>query len=500
MASIGIIDIGSNSMRLVLFETGDQGNFQIINDLKESVRLEEGMLETRDITAEKIDQAIEVLLMFKAMCTSNNVQEIIAIGTQAVRNANNREQFVQRVMEETGLSLQILSGEEEAYLDYVGVVRSMITDDCLIMDMGGGSTEFIWSRNGEMVNSISIPLGSINLTRRFGLHDEISDNQIQALHDYLQKSFDAVPWLRNNTARTLVGIGGSIRNIGKIDRRRKNYPLDLNHNYYLAKTDVEHIVKQLTGTNLIGRKGIKGLAGDRADIIVAPALTLAFIMNYCRLDNMVVSGNGLREGFVFNHMGGDLRQKDNPLDFSIYNNLHNYKLNIRHAEHVFRLSQTLFKQLQPLHNLGQETEIVLKTAAFLHHSGLNIRYYNYHEHSFYMILNCGLMGLTHRELLLSAYVAAAHNKDNYKVDVYRYQPLLNPEDVTVIHKLGLLIRIAEGLDRSMNSNTADIQCSILKDAVVIKTIAAVSNSLEINEALKSSTYFKKLFRRQLIIV
>jgi exopolyphosphatase/guanosine-5'-triphosphate,3'-diphosphate pyrophosphatase len=150
--------------------------------------------------------------------------------------------------------------------------------------------------------------------------------------------------------------------------------------------------------------------------------------------------------------------------------------------------------------MDRELKTVLKTAAFLHHSGLNIRYYNYHEHSFYMIVNCGLLGLTHRELLLSAYVAAAHNKDNLKVDLQHHNQVIQREDVTVVHKMGLLIKIAEGLDRSMNGSTVDLQCSIVKDTVVVKTITNSNNTLEISEAMKSSGYFKKLFGKHLIIV
>jgi exopolyphosphatase/guanosine-5'-triphosphate,3'-diphosphate pyrophosphatase len=327
VASLGIIDIGSNSIRLVLFETGTKGNFQIVNDLKESVRLEEGMLDDLNISEAKMEQAIDVLQMFKNMCVANEVEEIIAFGTQATRMANNRNVFLERVLESTGIKIQVLSGEEEAYFDYVAVVRSMRIDDCLIMDMGGGSTELVWCKNNELLHSISLPIGTINLTRKFKLDDNVGDEQLKSLRKYLQQQLDQVPWLKEVTAQTLIGIGGSIRNIGKIDRRRRNYPLDINHNYIMDKQDVKSLADELAEVDLKGRKEVKGLAGDRADIIVAPAQTFAYVLDYCCLDTLIVSGNGLREGYVFSHLWGDLSMQRNPLDFSLYNTLYNYHLN-----------------------------------------------------------------------------------------------------------------------------------------------------------------------------
>jgi exopolyphosphatase/guanosine-5'-triphosphate,3'-diphosphate pyrophosphatase len=500
MYNIGIIDIGSNSIRLILVQIGENKNFKIINDLKESVRLEEGMMPNQEISEAKIEKAIDVLAMFKSMCESINTTEIITIGTEAIRNSSNRDQIIQKVFEATGLKIKILSGEEEAYYSFLGVAKSMQqSENSLIMDMGGGSTELIWNQSGQLIHSISLPFGAINLTHRFKIQDVINHNQITSLQNYMREMLDQVPWLKKIKAKNLVGIGGSVRNIGKIDRRNKNYPLDITHNYVMNTGDVKNILSDLSSVDLQGRKEVKGLAKDRADIIVGATAALYCLLDYCNIDKMTISGSGLREGFIFSYLGYDVANIC-PLEFSIYNSLNNYNLNISHAEQVYRLSLALFNQLQPLHGLDEKLVKVLKTASFMHHSGLNIRYYNYHEHSFYMVMHCGLLGLTHRELLLSAYVAAAHNKDNYKLDLRTYAHLLKRDDVLPVHKLGLFVKIAESLDRSLSNNILDIKCSIINNTVVIKTISNSYNALEINEAQKAAAYFRKLFKKKLLVV
>lgn len=500
MKIIGIIDIGSNSIRLVLVRFGDRGSFKIINDLKESVRLEEGMEKSNHISAERIDKAIQTLKMFKCMCQSSGTAEIIVVGTEALRRAVNRDVMLARVEQETGLVVKVLSGQEEAYYDYLGVVNSMHISNALLMDMGGGSTELVWMKDGRLHQSVSLPIGTINLGQRFKLSGKVAPEQQKALKDYLFKQYQKVPWLKQVEVDCLIGIGGSVRNIAKIDRRCKGYALEITHHYETSLQDIQNIYSELAAMSLDERSNVRGLSRERSDLIVGGVANVFYLMEYCSLNQLVVSGNGLREGLIFNNMQESGIEIPDPLHYSIYNHLDSFNLSRDHAEHVYQLSRTLFEQLRDIHGIEPAWENCLKTGAMLHHSGLTVNYNNYHEHSLYMILNSGLGGITHRDLLISALIAAAHNKDNYKVDVRLYRHLLDKSDVDVIHKLGLLVRIAEGLDRSLSGRIKEIQCTVHGDAVIIKTISRVDVSLEINEANKSAPYFKRVFHKDLIIV
>ena len=500
MKTIGIIDLGSNSIRLVLVKFGEQGNFRIINDYKISARLEEGMGEQGSIAPERVDRAIEALRIFKDICEAVGAQEIIATGTEALRRAANREELLERARRECGIEVRVLSGKEEAYYGFFGVAHSMKPEHALLMDIGGGSTELTLVENGELKAATSLHLGTINLTSRFGLQDRVEAEVAEALDDYLIKAFAGVPWLKDVACPVLIGIGGSSRTLAKIDRRRRDYPLDLLHNYEMPVEDVEGIYRTLLPMNLDQRRKIKGLSRDRADLLTGAVAAMAVLMKYCKIPQMRVSGSGLREGLIYSYLVEQGIDVDDPLDFSLRNQMYNYDLNQPHAKQVTRLSLQLYEQLQELHDLEPEMVAVLKTAAMLHASGLAVRYYNYHLHSFYLILNSGINGLSQRELLMAAYVGAVHAKEDFKVDLDMYRKLLERGDVIRIQKLALILRIAEGLDRTMCGRVEDLQINILRDTVVIKTIAAAQLDLELKVANRSAELFKKVFKKKLLVV
>jgi len=500
LKTIGIIDLGSNSIRLVLVRVGDKGNFKIINDYKVSVRLEEGMGEKGGMEQARMERALEALRTFRDICDSVEADEIIATGTEALRRAANREELLERARSECGIEVRVLSGQEEAWYGYFGVAHSMKPEHALLMDIGGGSTELTLVENGELKASTSLHVGTINLTSRFALQSRLEPLQASALEKYLAKSFAGVPWLRNLGCPMLIGIGGSSRTLAKIDRRCKNYPLDLHHNYEMSAEDVTGIYHSLLPMSLEQRRKIKGLSRDRADLLTGAVAAMAVLMDYCNIPTLRVSANGLREGLIYEYLDRQGIRPDDPLDFSLQSQIYNYDLNEKHARQVTALSLSLYDQLQPLHGLEPAMARVLKAAAMLHASGLALRYYNYPLHSFYLILNSDINGLSQRELLLAAYVAVTHAKQDYKIDVEHYKPLLGREDVERIQKLALLLRIAEGLDRTMCSRVERVAISTLGDDVVIKTVANGRIDLELKDANRSAELFKKVFKKKLLVV
>ncbi|MGE5389592.1 MAG: exopolyphosphatase [Deltaproteobacteria bacterium] len=500
MKTIGIIDLGSNTIRLVLVKVGEQGNFRIINDYKVSVRLEEGMGEKGGMEKERVERALDALRTFKDICNSAEADEIIATGTEALRRAANRDELIERARQECGIEIKVLSGEEEAWYGYFGVAHSMKPEHALLMDIGGGSTELTLVEDGKLKASTSLHVGTINLTTRFGLQDRLEPQQVSALEKHLAKSFAGVPWLRKLSCPVLIGIGGSSRTLAKVDRRRKAYPLDLHQNYEMSAEDVTDIYRSLLPLTLEQRRNIKGLSRDRADLLTGAVAAMAVLMDYCNIPTLRISANGLREGLIYEYLDKQGIRPDDPLDFSLQNQIYNYDLNERHARQVTALSLSIYNQLQPLHGLEPAMARVLKTAAMMHASGLALRYYNYPLHSFYLVLNSGINGLSQRELLLAAYVAVTHAKHDHKVDVDKYKVLIKREDVDAIHKLAVILRIAEGLDRTMCSRVDQVDVSILGEEVVIKTTTNGRTDMELRDANRSAELFRKIFKKKLLVV
>lgn len=500
MRKIGIIDIGSNSVRLVLVKIGHNGGFKIFSDVKESVRLGMGMDDNLKLKEDRIDLAIKTLKLFKIMCDATNVDEILAVATAAVRKAKNRDYFLDRVQEEVGIKIRVLSGKEEAFYAYWGVINSIDIDKGLIMDIGGGSTELILVENRKITNSISLPFGSINLAQNFKLGNKVKEDDIKGLESFLIENYSSISWLSNTKGYPLIGVGGTIRNMGNIVRKSSNYPLDITHNFIMDKSDVNNVYKLVKGKNLSERKKIKGLSKDRADIFVGVSGAVCKLFEHCKLKSLVVSGSGIREGLIYDYILNTTQPVNNVLDFSIDNIASKYELDIEHANHIYKLTSSLYTQI-----IGEEKSTVnipklIKTSSILHDTGINIRFYNHTQHSFYMILNAGINGLTHKELLMSAYIAALHRNKKFKINWVRYKKLLSSEDVEIIRKLGVLLRIAESFDICFNRRVNDVKCNVSSEEVGIQIIADTNPEAEINHALSASEQFKKIFKKKLSII
>ncbi len=501
MKKIGIIDIGSNSMRLVLAEIKENTAFKIIDELKETVRLAEGLTITEELDLAHIENALQTLKMFKKLCDAQPTDKIITVATAAVRKATNSQILLCRAKEELNLDIQILSGEEEGYFDFWGIINSMALPDGLIIDLGGASTELIWFQNRKIIECLSLPIGAINLTQRFQL-DKVNCPQTQEereadLQKYLLNIYNQIPWLSKLGKIPLIGAGGTFRNIGKIDRNQKKYPLSIAHNYEMNSKDLFDIYTQVSITPLKKRKKIKGLSRDRADIFLSAITTIWLLIDFCQLERILISGNGLREGLIYKLLLTD-QPVDDVLDFSIHNIITNYDLNQSHSMHIFKLTKSLYYQLIDIHQIKINLDRVLKTASMLHDAGINIRYYGHQEHSFYMILNAGINGLSQKELLMSALLASAHRKSR-PGKKSEYKGILNKEELKDIYKIGILLRIAESFDRSLNRIIQDVQCEITEGIVRIKTIAKEKPELEIKDAMTAAEDFKKLFKKSLII-
>ena len=500
MKKIGIIDIGSNSVRLVIAQIHNDNSFRIVTELKEIVRLAQGLEKELKLQPDRMEKAIHTLKVYKDACHTAGTTEIIAVATEAVRKATNKEEFLKRVVEEVGIEIRILSGQEEAYYDYFAVVNSMDLRNGLIMDIGGSSTELIWIKDRKRIESISLPFGAINLTHQFGLSNRIEEEKEKHLKQFLLDFYKQVPWLEKLKGQPLIGIGGTIRNIGKIDRKGKNYPLDITHNYQIKNTDLFEIYESARSKTLSQRKKIKGLSDDRADIFVGATAAVSMLAEYCEIQDIFISGHGVREGLIYSYLRPEESMVENILDFSINNLLLNHDVNTFNSSHVYYLLQSLYEQLKPIHTINEDMSKILKTSSMLHSLGISIRYYDYHKHSFYMILNSEINGLTHRELLMSACVVASHRKNLSKVDAVHYKVLLSNEDMENIQNLGLLLRIATCLNARMNGNVEKIHCSFKDEQVFIKTLAKNNPSFEINQAMECASSFKKLFKKELIIV
>ena len=449
MEKLGIIDLGSNSARLVIVDLFQEGYFMVEDEIKESVRLGQDMDRDGFLKPQRVAETIKTLKMFKRLSEASHVDRIIPVATAAVRHA------------------------------YRGVINSMDVPKGIILEIGGGSTKIVYYNRRTILHYATLGFGAVTLTDLFADEGVVEpDTQ-------------------------MIGVGGTFRNLYKINRLVRKYPLSIVHNYSFAADDFRSVYEMVRVLDVEKRKRIRGLSPNRADIMPAALAIVKSFLDYLHIENFLVSGCGLREGIMFNQAVPmtEERPLSDVLGYSLSTLLKYYGCDEAHVEHVVKLSIQLFKQLRVLHKFPRVYLKVLKIAASLHDCGKRVRFYNNQQHSRYIILNSPIHGATHREIVLAAFVAGCHTKEDLaSSDWARYKDIVSEEDVEIVRKLGVLLRIAESLDRSGQGVVTGINCDVLGDSVIMKTEVTGDATLEISQALKANTDFKRTFKKNLEIL
>ncbi|MDE6676297.1 MAG: Ppx/GppA family phosphatase [Clostridia bacterium] len=503
MEKIGIIDLGSNSARLVIVKMFGDGHFMVEDELKESVRLGQDMDRDGFLKPQRVAETIKTLKMFRRLCDANGVERIIAVATAAVRRAKNQRSFLDEIQASCGLKVTVLSEEEEATLVYRGVINSMDMPKGIILEIGGGSTKIIYYNRRSILNYATLAFGAVTLTDLFK-NDGTPKEQTAKIEEFFAEQFKKIEWLSEVDPETpLIGVGGSFRNLYKMNRIVRKYPLNVVHNYTFATEDFRSIYEMVRELDVEKRKRIRGLSPARADIMPAALAIIKSFTDYMHIESFTVSGCGLREGIMINQAVPLTVERpiSDVLGYSLTSLVKYYGCNEQHIENVVHLSIQLFKQLRVLHKFPRSYLKVLKIAASLHDCGYRVRYYNNQQHSRYIILNSPVYGATHREIVLAAFVAGCHKKEDVPAaDWAKYKDIVSDEDLDVVKKLGVLLRIGESLDRSGLGVVKSINCDVLGDSVIMKTEIASDATLEISQALDAGGEFKRAFKKNLEIL
>lgn len=503
MEKIGIIDLGSNTARLVLVNVLEGGHFVVCDELKETVRLGQDMEVDGFLRPARIEQTKKTLQMFRRFCDSNGVEKILAYATSAVRRAKNQKSFLEEVAVTCGIKLKVLSSEEEGQFTYTGVINTMDIPKGVIMDLGGGSCQLIYYNRKNILAQETLPFGSVTLTDLFKDQGLKPEERAEKIEEFVKENLESIQWLKELEPDVqFIGVGGSFRNLGKISRKVKRYPFDKHHNYNIGMAEFNSIYDTIKTLPLDRTMKIKGLSSGRADIFPSALSAIKVMADTANFDHIVVSGSGLREGAMFRYAVPSVTERPilDILGYSLQTLVKNFGENEEHSRHVADLSMQLFKQLKVLHKLPRPYVKVLRVASILHDTGTRIKYYDHHDHSAYIILNSNLYGIAHKDIVMAAFVASAHKTGIPSDDIMRYQSMLSEEDLDAVNKLGLILKIAESFDRSMSGLITEISCDVLGDSVIMKTVANGDCSLEIQDALTCRSTFKKAYHKNLDIL
>jgi len=499
---LGIIDLGSNSVRLVIAHYTPGHAFRIVEEHSRRVRLSEGMSADHHLQPEAMDRTLATLKLFRDLCAASGVTRIIPVATAAVRDAVNRKEFLARARADAGLRFRVLTGEEEAYLGALSVVNGLGVRDGIVMEVGGGSAQVSELRRGRSKRGVTAPLGAVRLTEMFLRSDPVREDEAARLADHIARTFEGWEWMRVEAGGALVGMGGTARALARIDREARAYPLDLVNGYELELARLEPLVEKLRALPVSERvKNVPGLMADRGDIILAGAMAVAGALRRAGADRMLVSSMGVREGLLYQAFLEPGRPViRNPREFSVLNLRRLCCPTLPDVSPAAKLALALFDELAPFHGYGKVAREQLWAAAQLLDIGAAVDYRDPYKHAAYLILSAGLPGYTHRETALVALLCLQQRGDGSPPDPAA--STLENGAAKWTSRLGALLRLAAALERGRGPAIASLHAAAAgRDTLRLRVRARRGRDIrwELAEAQRAAALFEAAFDCKLLI-
>lgn len=490
-----VIDIGSNTNRLVIFKKDGYGRLNEIENVKSVTRLRNYLDEEGNLSQEGIVTLLKTLRSFKEIVKTYSIHTLICAATATIRIAKNREKIKKIVYEQIGWDLEILTEEEEAFYGYLSVVNSTNIHEGLTIDLGGASTEITYFNDRKMVYSHSFPFGSLSLKYIF---NEMKD--INELELYINNQLSAIPWLRN-LQTPLIGIGGSARNLAQIDQFQKNYPMGGLHQYKMTGPDLERLVSYLSSLSVQQLQKLEGLSKDRADTIVPAAIVFSCVYKYINASSFIVSKKGLREGIFYKELYKDMEFTLAPsvIKNSIQELVIDYGQNEAQINHVESLTYSLYEQLKnfKLVHLTEDDWQLLQLAIPVYYLGKYIDTESSSQHTFYLLVNRTIDGLMHKERLKLALVASYKNKTLFKQFIKPFTDWLSKAEQETLQLLGAMVKFTYSLDATKRQAIKDIKVEIVEKNIMITCFSKKEAMAEQYEAEKNKKQLEKTLKQDI---
>lgn len=501
MPTIAGIDIGSNALRLIVANVDQNRRMDVLERLREPVRLGQDAFTQTAISESSVSNAIKSLERFAEVMNRHGVVRSKVVATSALRDAANRAQFTDQVKKQLGITINIIGADEEARLIHSAVCEKvdMRHKLALLVDIGGGSVEITLAGDRRIISTASFDIGTVRLMceLRGKKLDEREFNQM--VHEYiggLKK--DLKKAIGSRKIDIFVGTGGNIESIGDLCKSL----LGNGTNEVIPLDSLNTLVKKLQGSSYEARIQEMGLRPDRADVIVPAAIILQWIAKQAETGEILAPGVGVRDGLLIDvwaelYAGGKAIAREQALE-SARGIGRKYAFDEAHAETVLRLAGMLFDSTQGLHGLGNEQRILLETAAILHDIGTFISVSKHHKHTFYLLAAEPVVGLSNQQQAIVANVARYHRMASPSLRHEGYAAL-PPQDRITVSKLASLLRLADAMDVEHEARVTGFTLDVNKSRAIIQLKGTGDLLLEKWKLAKKRGLFEETYQVQLVI-
>jgi exopolyphosphatase/guanosine-5'-triphosphate,3'-diphosphate pyrophosphatase len=507
MPTFAAIDIGSNSVRLKIARL-QHGRLKEIHEDREVTRLGEGVFDGGLLLPESMSETVRVLRRFNRAIQECGTDSVRVVATAALRDARNAHAFLEWVRATTGWTIEIISGIEEARLIHLGIVSNarLGASSVLLVDLGGGSCELTLSREGQIRDTVSMPLGAVRLTGTFLKHDPPRKDELKQLQGFVTRE---VGRIQNRirgarvgrviaTSGTAAALSGMAGYLARPRRRGTSTPV--------TRETMRLIVKLITRMTLEQRQKVPGIGPRRAEIICAGAIVFADLLERCHLAAFRYSPLGLRDGILAQMAAEHDRSTRSGRAIeserweSIKRAVEHYGVDLHHALHVREAALLLFSSLKSVHQLTPEYRELLSAAAMLYEVGDYVNRNGHHRHTYYIIANSELLGYTPQERRIIGSIARYLGKSR-PTPGDGPMSALSPEEQESVKKASMLLRIARALNIGRSQSVARFGVSARNGRVAMKLIAGHNASVDLEAWAieKDRAYFREVFGRELSV-
>ena len=497
-----VIDMGSNSFRLVAYSYEPGHWWRRTDEIYDTVRVGAGLLASGRLADDRIETAIEAMEVYAHFCAASGIErdDVRAVATSAIRDADNGAELLDRVRELTKLPVRVLSTKEEAYFGYLAAVNSTTLSNGAVLDLGGGSLQLVRVRGRRAVETASWRLGTVRMTERFLEGKASGAKQRDALRAHVLEELAAVDWCKQLRG-SVVGIGGTARNLAAAAAAAAGLPSIGVQGALIEYEALDALIKQLASRTVEQRAALDGIKPGRAGLILAGAVVISAAMEAIGTDRLEVTQAGLREGVFFSTY---LEPAQPPLFddvriASVRNLATQYQPDLVHCSHVAELAGQLLDSLDGSvpRPRGLDIGQLLWAAGMLHDIGVSVDYDDHHKHSRYLVLAAGLPGFSQRELALIAQTVRYHRKG--APELGELAPLCHAGDQLLLTRLSALLRLAEHLDRGRDG--AVVRARLRQQGEQLELELAVNGDPALARwgAERQSDLFRRAFGRPLTL-
>ena len=505
MPRYAAVDIGSNSLRMEAAEVVPGSIPKLLASDRQVTRLGASVFRTGKVSGEAMELVCKVLSQMAEQYRKLEVVGVRAVATSAIRDAANQDEFLHKASDAIGTPVEVISGQEESRLIHLGVQSNWPhpKHKVLLVDVGGGSAETMYSECGHLKQAVSKPLGAVRLTEVFLKSDPPTPRELDRMETYIEEKLASAirrigrrRWDRViATSGTASAVACAVNGIsqekeGRVDRLRA------------STVQIQILYDDLRVRDLEQRRKVTGIGPRRAEIIVAGTAVLLRLLRDLQLASFYYSAAGLRDGIIADlaqrGVGAELAELDRDQRQVAERTARRYGVSLQHARQVASLANRLFTSLQPLHNLPPYAGKLLEAAAYLHDVGHYVSESRHHKHSYYLVANSDLPGFTNREREFIANLCRYHRKAPPTSDHENYQTL-NADEKRTLALLMPLLRIADNLDRSHECRVQSLDCSIRDEHVVLKIGSKADVELEQWAAERGAELFREIYKRDITV-